>query len=128
MTTQRPVSVKIVGVCASGKSTLGYALHPYGYTVYPCAQEHSYVPDLWRRRHPADILIYLDARADTIAQRRRTAEPVEAWVAEQRLRLAHARQHCDLYLATDETTPEEVLAAALAFLQNRTSGAQSPDR
>ena len=75
MTTQRPVSVKIVGVCASGKSTLGYALHPYGYTVYPCAQEHSYVPDLWRRRHPADILIYLDARADTIAQRRRTAEP-----------------------------------------------------
>lgn len=119
MATHRITSVKIVGVCASGKSTLGQALQAQGYDVYACAQEHSYVPDLWRRLHPADVLIYLDAQADTVARRRRTREPVAAWVAEQRQRLAHARQHCDLYLPTDDLTPAEVTATVLHFLQNR---------
>lgn len=76
------------------------------------------MPDLWQRRHPADVLIFLDARADTIAQRRQTAEPVTAWVAIQRQRLAHARQHCDLYLPTDDLTPDQVTTAVLDFLQN----------
>lgn len=116
MSHHRLVSVKIVGVCASGKSTLGRALAAAGYVIYPCAQEHSYVPDLWRRRHPADVLIYLDARADTVAQRRHTQEPVDSWLAVERQRLAHARQYCDLYLPTDDLTPDETAAIALAFL------------
>jgi shikimate kinase len=119
-------SVKIVGVCASGKSTLGQALQQQGYAVYPCAQEHSYVPDLWRRLHPADMLIYLDARADTIAHRRHTAEPVAPWLADQHQRLAHARQHCDLYLPTDDLTPQEVLAIVLEHLHRRTPFMQPP--
>lgn len=120
--TAHPIpSVKIVGVCASGKSTLGQALQQQGYEVYPCAQEHSYVPDLWRRLHPADVLICLDARADTIAHRRHTTEPVEPWLADQHRRLAHARQHCDLYLPTDDLTPQDLLAVVLEYLQHRTS-------
>lgn len=121
MTDNPPTSVKIVGVCASGKSTLGQALLAAGFAVYPCAQEHSYVPDLWQRRNPADVLIFLDARADTVAQRRNTREPVDGWVAEQRQRLAHARQHCDLYLPTDDLRPNEVASAALHFLQDHQS-------
>ncbi len=77
------------------------------------------MPDLWRRLHPADVLIYLDAQADTVARRRQTSEPVAAWVAEQRQRLAHARQHCDLYLPTDDLTPDEVTAAVLHFLHSQ---------
>lgn len=126
MAAHRIPSVKIVGVCASGKSTLGQALQQAGYAVYACAQEHSYVPDLWRRLHPADVLVFLDAGADTVAQRRHTAEPVRPWLAEQRQRLAHARQHCDLYLPTDDLTPEEVLAVVLEHLEHHTPFIQSP--
>jgi len=111
-----PTKIKLVGVCAAGKSTLLQNLRAEGYHVLPCAQEHSYVPDLWRRLNPPDVLIYLDAQPATVAQRRRTQEPVEAWLAEERGRLAHARAHCDLYLPTDELTPEEVTAAVVSFL------------
>lgn len=111
-----PTKIKLVGVCAAGKSTLLLHLRAEGYLVLPCAQEHSYVPDLWRRLNPPDVLVYLDAQPATVAQRRHTQEPVEAWLAEERKRLAHARAHCDLYLATDALTPVEVAAAVMSFL------------
>ena len=108
--------IKLVGVCAAGKSTLLHNLRTAGFDVLPCAQEHSYVPDMWRRLNPPDVLIFLDAQSATVAQRRHTHEPVEAWLAEERARLAHARAHCDLYLPTDDLTPAQVTAAALSFL------------
>lgn len=111
-----PTKIKLVGVCAAGKSTLLHNLRAAGFDALPCAQEHSYVPDMWRKLHPPDVLIFLDAQPATVARRRQTREPVEAWLAEERQRLAHARAHCDLYLPTDELTPAEVAAAALSFL------------
>ena len=114
--TPAPTRIKLVGVCASGKSTLLHILRAAGFDVLPCAQEHSYVPDLWRRVHPPDLLIFLDAQPATVAHRRQTEEPVEAWLAEERVRLAHARAHCDFYLLTDDLTPAEVAAAGLSFL------------
>ena len=76
--TPAPTQIKLVGVCASGKSTLLHTLRAAGFDVLPCAQEHSYVPDLWRRLHPPDLLIFLDAQPATVAHRRQTEEPVEA--------------------------------------------------
>ncbi len=111
-----PTRIKLVGVCASGKSTLRQRLRAAGFDAASCAQEHSYVPDLWRRLNPPDVLIFLDAQPPTVARRRQTSEPVEEWLADERVRLAHARTHCDLYLPTDDLTPDQVEAAALAFL------------
>ena len=121
-----PTKIKLVGVCAAGKSTLLQHLRAAGYHVLPCAQEHSYVPDLWRRLTPPHGLVYLEAQPATVAQRRRSQEPVEAWLAEERERLAHARAHCDLYLPTDELTPEEVTVAVVSFL-NRIGALRAQD-
>ncbi len=115
--TPAPTKIKLVGVCAAGKSTLLRTLRAAGFDALPCAQEHSYVPDLWRRMNPPDVLIFLDAQPAAVAQRRQTREPVEEWLAEERLRLAHARAHCDLYLPTDNLTPAEVASTAMAFLE-----------
>jgi hypothetical protein len=40
-------------------------------------------------------------------------------VAEQRRRLAHARDHCDLYVMTDPLTPAEVLQQVRRFLKQK---------
>ncbi len=108
--------IGIVGVCASGKSTLARALLARGYDARQISQEHSYVPDLWRRFSKADVLIYLDISLATIRQRRGNPN----WPAEARAdeveRLRHARAHCQLYICSDDLTAEDVLARVLDFL------------
>jgi hypothetical protein len=99
--------VVVVGPDAAGKSELVKRLRELGYNARSCAQDHSYVPDMWQRISQPDFLVYLDARLETIAQRR-----VIDW-GQDRLdtlnaRLAHARTHCDLYLPTDDLEPSEV--------------------
>ena len=92
-----------------------------GYQVRQPAQEHSYVPDMWRRNNPPDILIYLDVDSAN-AQKRRTyvgADPQR--LLDQRQRLSHAFQHCDFYLDTSELTPAQVEVRVIRFLQ------QTPD-
>lgn len=101
--------VVVVGPDAAGKSTLVLHLLALGFDARSCAQDHSYVPDMWRRLSRPGFLVYLDASLETISQRRSIS-----W-GQERLdalhgRLAHARQHCDLYVVTDEMTPEEVTA------------------
>ena len=108
--------VAVVGPCAAGKSTLVAALRAAGYTVRHVAQEHSYVPDMWRRLAKPDVLIYLDATLDTISQRQQV-DWKQKWLDVQVGRLGHARQHCDLYLATDGLTPEEIQAQVIAYLR-----------
>jgi deoxyadenosine/deoxycytidine kinase len=109
----------VVGPCAAGKSTLAAKLRQRGYTVREPAQEHSMVPDMWRRLSRPDILIYLDVSLETIHRRGRTGELWEAdYLAEEHHRLRHARQHCDFYLCTDQLTPEQVLGRVLGFLNN----------
>jgi deoxyadenosine/deoxycytidine kinase len=106
-----------VGVCASGKSTLVAGLRAHGLNARQVLQEHSYVPYMWRRITNPDLLIYLDCSIDTTRARRHDRN-FEAWILErERLRLQHAREHCDLYIATDHLTPSEILAQALAFLK-----------
>jgi guanylate kinase len=99
--------VVVVGPDAAGKSTLVRRLRALGYNARSCAQEHSYVPDMWRVLARPDFLVFLDARLETIAQRRRIG-----WGQERldRLgeRLADARRHCDLYLPTDGLSPRDV--------------------
>ena len=62
---------------------------------------------MWRRLSRPHFLIFLDASLETIARRRAIAWGQDRLDALQG-RLAHARQHCDLYVDTDEMTPEEV--------------------
>jgi len=116
---KRPL-IAVVGPCASGKPSLVRRLEALGYNVRHVAQDHSYVPDMWRRLTDPDLLIYLDVELSTIARRRRISWG-ERYLAEERHRLRHARQHCDFYLATDDLTEEEVLEQVVAFLEKGSS-------
>lgn len=117
MNEKRRPLIKVVGPCASGKTTLADRLRAAGYHARQIAQEHSDVPDMWRRLHPPDILIYLDARDETIL-RRRPGETLAAILPRERKRLAHARAHADLVLETDALTPEEVFQRVVSFLRS----------
>jgi thymidylate kinase len=112
--------IKVVGPCASGKSKLAARLRALGYDAHPAAQDHSYVPDMWQRLNPPDLLIYLDVTLEAAHRRGRTGSGWDqAYLDEQHRRLRHARAHCDLYLPTETLSEEEVLARVLDFLQAR---------
>ena len=65
--------IGVVGPCGAGKSTLISNLRRQGIVCRHIAQEHSYVPDMWRRITRPDILIFLDASyAVTVARRKLT--------------------------------------------------------
>ena len=111
--------VVVVGPCASGKTTLVDNLRPRGYEIRSCVQEHSFTPDLWKRFSKADVLVFLDAELPTIAARQRRSDWTQDRLDKQRHRLAHARAHCDFYLATDHLAREEVADQVEAFLRSR---------
>ena len=116
---ERDLRIVVVGPCASGKSTLVGNLCSSGYNIRACAQEHSYVPQLWKGFSKADILIFLDAELSTIAQRQNCAGWTQARLDKQRLRLAHARTHCDFCLQTDNLSREQVAERVEGFLRAR---------
>lgn len=105
-----PISgrVAVVGVCAAGKTALVDALRTRGYDAHSCAQEHSFVPDMWQRLSRPEVLIYLDASLNAIRRRGRSGFD-SAYLEEQRRRLAHARSHSQIYLDTDELSLLQVL-------------------
>lgn len=105
----RPGLIGVVGVCASGKTTLVNGLKALGYQARNIPQEHSVVPGLWRRYQP-EFLVMLDATLPTIRARRPVAWGEER-LAEQLQRLASARSHCHLYLPTDGLSIDEVREA-----------------
>jgi len=109
--------IKIVGVCGSGKSELAGRLKALGYHAHQVSQEHSGVPDLWRRRNPADALVYLDASGDTARRRYPHLNLHDAYLDKERRRLSHARTHADCYVLTDDLGPDEVLTQVLECLQ-----------
>ncbi len=111
--------IALVGPCGAGKSTLCAKLRGLGYDCREPAQEHSWVPDMWRRLTRPDVLIFLDATAETIARRQHRDDWFDGYLAEEHRRLSHARSHCHLYLPTDDLTPDQVLARVLAFLSER---------
>ncbi len=109
--------IAVVGADASGKSTLVTSLSQAGYEAHHVAQDHSFVPDMWLRISRPDVLIYLDVDYETIKARRPKTIFRESDLAEQERRLAHARQHCHLYLDTNSLRPEEILEQVLVFLE-----------
>lgn len=113
-----PLQIAVVGPCTAGKSTLTRRLRALGYATRAVSQEHSYVPDMWRRVARTDILIYLDVGIETIAQRRKIFWGQER-LDDLNYRLRHARAHADFYLRTDDIPPEEVEAQVLAFLKEK---------
>ncbi|MHB8171568.1 MAG: nucleoside/nucleotide kinase family protein [Thermincolia bacterium] len=109
--------IVVAGVCGAGKSTLVQGLKKMGYDAHTVAQEHSYVPKMWQMSNP-DLLIYLDAELETVCSRRKV-QWGEDRLVEQRRRLAHAREHNDLYVDTNSLAIEEVLDYTLNFLRGR---------
>jgi hypothetical protein len=107
--------VVVVGPDAAGKTELVRRLRALGYNARSCAQDHSYVPDMWRRLARPDFLVYVDARLETIA-RRRAIDWGQKRLDEINARLAHARAHCDFYLPTDDLKPGDVVDRVRAAL------------
>jgi deoxyadenosine/deoxycytidine kinase len=110
--------IVVVGPCGAGKSTLAENLSIHGYSARQVTQEHSYVPNMWKLLSKPHILIYLDASFEACTLRKRFNWRLEEF-AEQIRRLSHARQHCDIYLLTDDLSPEEILQSVLQSLQTR---------
>jgi len=116
--------IAVVGPCASGKSTLVGRLRAEGWDARMPAQEHSYVPDMWKRLSQPDVLIYLDADNEILRRRRPGDALNDAYLARERKHLAHARAHADLILDTTHLTPEEVYQRVMQFIREKTlSGA-----
>ena len=113
---QRGARVVIVGVCASGKTTLADGLVRLGFNARSCAQEHSYVHDFWRLRCRADVLIYLEASLPVI-RRRRGQNYYPITIIRERERLAHAHAHSDIVIETDDLTIQQVLDRAVTALR-----------
>jgi deoxyadenosine/deoxycytidine kinase len=109
--------IGIVGPCAAGKTTLIAGLNQCGYESRHIAQEHSYVPDMWRRISHPDVLIYLDVSYPLTLERRKM-NWTEKEYEDQILRLRHAKMNANLYLQTDQMTIEDVLNAVLEFLKS----------
>lgn len=111
------MNILVVGVCASGKSTLVKLLSQSGYSAYHVTQEHSGIPKLWRRRNP-DLVVFLSASLSSIRERRRIAWGDETFRTQQ-LRLQDARHHADLVIDTDPLSPQQVLARVLSYLDTK---------
>ena len=111
---QKSNLIGLVGPCSAGKSTLIGRLKGSGYNCRHIAQEHSYVPDMWLRLVNPIVLIYLDV-SYSVSMNRRPLNLNPAEFKEQKKRLSHAFQNADLYLHTDELTPDEVQALVMNF-------------
>lgn len=120
MTASNSLLIGVVGPCGSGKTTLTEALDARGYTTRHIAQEHSYVMDMWKRITNPDLLIFLQASFPVTAQRKnKMVHWGETDYNEQQRRLAHALEHADLVIDTDDIEIEVVLERALAFLEKQ---------
>jgi hypothetical protein len=91
-------------------------LENYGYRCRHIAQEHSYVQSMWQKIAKPDVLIYLSV-SFPISTARRKLHWQKKDYDEQLRRLAHARQHANLVIDTDELTPEGVLQTALNYFK-----------
>ncbi|MDF2565478.1 MAG: hypothetical protein K0Q53_1873 [Massilibacillus sp.] len=109
--------VAIVGVCASGKTTLVKGLRDAGIDAYNVAQEHSCIKKFWNRKKP-DLLIMIDVTLSAIKKRRFVTWDEDRLVV-QHERLRDARENANLYIQTDELSREEVLQTILNFIRGK---------
>lgn len=108
------MKIGVVGVCASGKTTLISQLNKAGYNAKHIAQEHSYVPDMWKKITNPDILIYLQASYQTTLKRRKFDWRLQDW-EEQVHRLKNARENANIIVETDHISPEQVFQAVVEY-------------
>jgi len=111
------ILIGLVGPCAAGKSTIAGFLKAAGYRVRHIAQEHSYVPHMWRRITNPDFLVYLDVTYENTLLRRNLRGTREEYDV-QIDRLLHARTHADLVIDTNQLTPSDVVNLILEALKN----------
>lgn len=109
--------VAIVGVCASGKTTLVKGLREAGIDAYNVAQEHSCIKKFWNRKKP-DVLVMIDATLSAIKKRRFVTWDEDRLVI-QHERLRDARENANLYIQTDELSREEVLQTIIDFIRGK---------
>ncbi len=108
--------IGIVGVCASGKTTLNAGLTALGFNCRHIAQEHSYVPTMWRRITNPDILIYLEVSYEnTIA--RKSLNWTRDEYAQQLFRLRDAIENAHICINTDDLTPQQLIDRVVKELQ-----------
>ncbi|MBA4385573.1 MAG: hypothetical protein C0410_12615 [Anaerolinea sp.] len=110
-----PPLIGIVGVCASGKSTLINELRLLGYHCRHIAQEHSYVPNMWQRLTNPDVLIYLSASYETTIARRKLNWTMREYQI-QLDRLIHAREQAHILIETDQLSTHEVVQTAIELI------------
>ncbi|MFC2015687.1 hypothetical protein ACFLUM_02015 [Chloroflexota bacterium] len=97
---------------------LSSRLRELGFDARSAAQDHSYVPDMWQRLNPPDVLIYLDVTLPTARARGRSGLGWDqSYLDKEHQRLSHARDHCDLYLETDRLGRDTVVEKVVGFLQ-----------
>ena len=116
MVNQEELLIGIVGPCKSGKTVLKRNLQPLGYTVRHIAQEHSYVPDMWKKIANPDILVYLDVSFETTLKRSSLAWNRSEY-QEQLRRLNHAKENADLIIQTDPLSPEQISEIVIKFIE-----------
>jgi deoxyadenosine/deoxycytidine kinase len=103
--------IGIVGVCASGKSTLNRLLINRGYKCRHIAQEHSYVKDMWKRLTNPDLLIFLEVSyAKTLSRKNLNWSQKEYEIQLERLKNAY--EHADIRIATDDLNPDQLVDIA----------------
>lgn len=108
----------VVGPCSAGKSTLIDRLQEKGYQCRHIAQEHSYVPDMWFKLVNPRLLIYLDVTY-SVSMQRKKLNMNENEFEQQKERLLHAHQNADLYIQTDNLSPDEVFQITLEHLEEK---------
>ena len=104
--------IGVVGVCASGKSTLISGLTREGFRCRHIAQEHSYVSDMWRLLTKPDILIFLEVSYEKTLERKPLNWTYEEYEI-QLQRLQHAFEQADIHINTNPLTPAELVTTAL---------------
>jgi len=109
------LKIGIVGPCSAGKTSLVDGLNKLGLHARHIAQEHSYVPYMWQRISQPDILIFLDVSFQE-SQKRRPLNWNYSDYEEQQKRLAHARQHANLTIDTNDLSITEILTSVMDFL------------
>ena len=115
--------IAVVGISASGKSTLAQELCARGYDVHCLPQEHSGVRDL-ALKLGYDLVVVLDAEIETVRRRRQVGYGPERLQTE-RERLSAAIARALLHLHTDDLNAAGVADRVEAAL--RMKGVE-PDR
>ncbi|MEM7128047.1 MAG: hypothetical protein AAF702_17060 [Chloroflexota bacterium] len=102
--------IKVVGISASGKSTVVRTLRELGYNAVPVSQEHSEIPYLWELYGMPRYLIYLSISLSEQRRRRPDVTWSKRVYRAETLRLLHARDHANLRIDTSFLAAHSVLS------------------